>query len=790
MARAPWPQVHVLGIRHHGPGSARSVAQALAQLRPDRVLVEGAPELDQVIESMGRADMVPPVAGVVHAVNDPRRSAFYPFAEFSPEWVAVRWALQHEVPVNFMDLPMALVLAAAEHGSEHPAPVQQSGPAQVRTDPLAVLAAAAGYAEPERWWEDAVEQRFDAPLDRFAGVSQAMAAVRETTPPEAENDLREAAMRQQIRAAARTMTPEQRLVVVCGAWHAPALEPAGFGPASHDAALLRGRPKVKVAAAWTPWTSERLAVGAGYGAGVQAPGWYRHLFRHGQQVDAARRALASLTDPGPAPECAPDPAPSPPEPPAGPGIPDVATTWLVRVARALRAERLDASTASVVEAARLAESLAALRGRPTPGLDELDEATVSVLTHGHWAPLQVVHRTLTVGQQMGRVPHDAPTVPLAADLAKQQKSLRLKVSPGDHEIQVDLRQPSHLAKSVLLHRLDVLGIPWAEALVTGQTSGTFKEAWRLQWQPESMIALVLANQYGSTVATAAAAALSERARLATGLGDLSELLALAMRSDLPVGPVLDRLAARAAEQHDAADLLRTIEPLARTCRYGDVRGLPTDTVREVLEGTLRRALVGLPTACSPLAEEAAEQMRGAVESAQRGLEMLHEPELDRAWRATLAELADGDHQPGAVAGRAARVLLDSGTWDTAHAARVMSRRLSIARPPAHAVAWLESFLTGDATLLLHDDTLLRLLDQWLLQLPLEIFAQLLPLVRRSFAAFTPGDRHGLGRQVAQLADPTVLDADQDASHDLTRLATGLGATTRLLRGARLRENLP
>ena len=53
---------------------------------------------------------------------------------------------------------------------------------------------------------------------------------------------------------------------------------------------------------------------------------------------------------------------------------DVASSWLVRVARTLREERLDAAPASVVDAVRLAESLAAVRGRPSVGLDELTDA--------------------------------------------------------------------------------------------------------------------------------------------------------------------------------------------------------------------------------------------------------------------------------------------------------------------------------------------------------------------------------------------------------------------------------
>ena len=86
--------IEVLGIRHHGPGSARSVAEALAELEPDLVVIEGAPELDALLPLAGDPDLVPPVAGLVYAVDNPRRAAFYPLAVFSPEWVAMRWAVQ------------------------------------------------------------------------------------------------------------------------------------------------------------------------------------------------------------------------------------------------------------------------------------------------------------------------------------------------------------------------------------------------------------------------------------------------------------------------------------------------------------------------------------------------------------------------------------------------------------------------------------------------------------------------------------------------------------------------
>lgn len=146
-------EVTLLGVRHHGPGSARAVAAALTALRPDAVLVEGPPEADPIIALAGREEMVPPVALLAHAVDEPARAAFWPFAAFSPEWVAIRHALDTGVPVRFIDLPAAtgFALDQADMTSSH-------GDGRV-VDPIVRLAAAAGRADSEAWWEDVVEHQ-------------------------------------------------------------------------------------------------------------------------------------------------------------------------------------------------------------------------------------------------------------------------------------------------------------------------------------------------------------------------------------------------------------------------------------------------------------------------------------------------------------------------------------------------------------------------------------------------------------------------------------------------------
>lgn len=739
--------VHVLGIRHHGPGSAHSVAEALATLRPDLVLVEGPPELDQVLPLLSDPEMAPPVAGLIYAVEQPRLASFYPLASFSPEWVAIRWALSTGTEVRAIDLPaahgfaMAAALAEAPSSeSDDDASVEDAVPAvrlqqPYRPDAIAMLAEAAGYSDAERWWEDAIEHRNAGPVDQFATIAEAIAEIRAVDkrasdhPDVIENNLREAAMRRLLRAAIRE--GHARIAVVCGAYHAPALVTTNFPPVAADNKLLAGLPKAKVAVTWVPWTSDRLSLRSGYGAGVTAPGWYQHLFAHWTAQESYG---------------------------------DVATTWLVRVARTLRRENLDASTASVVEASRMAGALAAVRGRPSPGLAELDDAAQAVLCDGSPLPLELVHRELTIGLELGNVPESAPTVPLAADLTAAQRRLRLKPSAVEEVLTIDLRKPNQLARSVLLHRLALLGVDWGVPSETGRTMGTFKEAWTLRWEPELAVALVEASRYGTTVASAAATYVSERAQVASSLAELSDLLASCLLADLPDGisGVVSVLADRTALQHDVPPLLETIAPLARTCRYGNVREVDVTEVRRILDTTVVRTCVGLPIACAGLDDEAAAAMRRAIDSAQHGLSLLPELPLDD-WHRALAAIAGSDRIHGAVAGRATRLLLDAGLVDRDEVAARLSRRLSIATPAPDAAAWLDGLLSGDAVLLIHDRRILQIVDDWVAGVHDDVFDDVLPLLRRTFSLFSPPERREIGEQVSRGSElgkstsPMMLD---------------------------------
>jgi hypothetical protein len=732
----------LLGVRHHGPGSARAVRAALEAATPEVVLIEGPPEADALIPLAAEKDMRPPVALLAHVVDEPGRSAFWPLAEFSPEWVAIRWALEHGVPARFIDLPATHTLAwgneeekgTAEEkkgqekkgqekkGEQQAGASDRSVDADVRIDPLAVLAETAGHDDPERWWEDVVEHRGGAgigadPFAPFTALEEAMGALREVYGVGGHHrDLvREAYMRLQLRAAQREFGDE--VAVVCGAWHVPALRQKPSVAA--DRALLKGLPKAKADMTWVPWTHRRLSRVSGYGAGIDSPGWYGHLF-------------------------------------AAPDRP--VERWMTKVARLLRDEDRMVSSAHVIEAVRLADTLAAMRGRPLPGLTETTDAVRAVMCEGSDVPLGLVHDRLVVGDVLGEVPQSAPAVPLQRDLARAQKRLRLKPEPMERELELDLRGETDAGRSRLLHRLRLLGVAWGEPTASRGSTGTFRETWRLRWEPELSVRVAEAGVWGTTVLSAATGKAEADAVAAHALADVTALAERCLLAELPDAlPVVMRvLADRAALDADVGHLAQALPALVRSLRYGDVRGTDTHALTDVAVGLAERIFVGLPPACAAIDAEAAEHMRRHVDAVHGAVGLLGEPGtaasggIRERWHSVLRVLAGRDTVPGLIRGRAVRLLLDDGELGQDEAARLMGLVLSPGTEPGDAAAWIEGFVgggSGGGMLLVHDERLLGLVDAWLTGVPTEAFTDVLPLLRRTFSAYEAGVRRTLGELV-------------------------------------------
>jgi hypothetical protein len=738
--------VHLLGIRHHGPGSARSLLGALTQIAPDVILVEGPADAESLLPLASHEDMAPPVAMLLYEVDAPSNALFFPFASFSPEWNAIRFGLHTGTPIRLIDLPAATTLAL----EDEPKPTEpddslplllreDTDPDRIermkawRADPLLALAQAAGYDDSERFWERLVEERQDgAPV--FEAVAEAMSALRheadkDRTAEDRRESMREAHMRQVIRGALRDGF--ERIAVVCGAWHVPALQE--IPPESRDRPWLARLPRKKIATTWIPWSHGRLAYASGYGAGVHAPGWYHHLFTQHEHVGVG---------------------------------------WLHRIALLLRERGMDASPAQVIDASRLAETLAALRSRPAVGLHELHDAARSVMLGGDSVPWGPVRDELVLGERIGHVPQETPMVPLQRDLTALQRRLRLRPGDGDRDIVLDLRRDLDRERSWLLRRLRILDVPWGEGGDRGEGKGTFKEEWTLAWDPEFEVRIIEASPHGATVETAASTIALQQAEQAQSLPALTELAQEVVFAELPgaMPGVVACLQREAAMASDLTQVMRALPPLVHLVRYGDVRGTQAAPVESLVSGMIARVCAGIPTASRALREDAAEPVVQGMTAMHTAVMLMDDPSALETWSDALVQVTDDPRGTPLLRGKSCRLALDAGRFEEADATDRLSLHMSRASDPSQTAAWLDGFLRGSGQVLVYDDGLWTLVDDWLGGLREEDFEGLLPMLRRTFSSFSEPERRGMGERARATSRQGGQHVTGELSFDAGRMA--------------------
>lgn len=707
--------IHILGIRHHGVGSAQHVSMRLEQIRPDIVLIEGPPEMEELLSFVGLPQLKPPVAVMIFRMDAPSLSRFYPFAEFSPEWVAAGYANRMGIPIRAIDMPARITLTketTQEFSPEHSGHQEHIEKPELEADPLQHLASISGFDDSESWWEYQFERNaiLCDTTDHFESVLLAMGALRENEgnhPQTSENEIREAYMRQSIRKA--QSENYGNIAVVCGAWHAPALQDLVTYEKA-DIACIRKHlsKKENIYASWIPWTYDRLSLMSGYGAGITSPGWYHHQWQQNQ---------------------------------------DPEIHWLSKVAETFRTDGVDISSAHVLETYRLAFALSHLRGISHIRLKELNEAIVTVMCMGEPILLELIRKELIVGNRMGAVPDETPKVPLQVNFEKEIKRLRLSLSSTPKIYHLDLRKENDLERSILFHQLDILTIPWASR-TSSRTKGTFKESWTLTWQPEMMIALIDKSYLGNTIEAAAIQQIYQQARQTKNIEVITRLVELVIPAQLNdcIGLLLNRMDELSVISTDIEDLMQSMPKLVHISRYGDVRKSDLAILSTIAERLFCKIFIGLPMACYGLDEATSNRFFGWIADLHHAIRIYESDTMTASWHEMLLKIVDKQGIHDIIQGCVCRLLHDAAILSHDETSYKLSLALSISRDPQHVASWMEGFLRGSGMILIYDHRLWNLIFTWIDSLDKGNFLSILPYVKRAFSRFQFGERRQIGEK--------------------------------------------
>ncbi|HSM91952.1 MAG TPA: DUF5682 family protein [Anaeromyxobacteraceae bacterium] len=481
--RAPY----LIGVRHHSPACAAAMAALLDGFAPERLLVELPADLQGWLPWLGHPELLAPVA-LAQVDADGSALSFYPFADFSPELAAVRWATARGVPVEAFDLP---------RGSRASRREPEGGDARGAEERLLRAFVRAGDApDPEALWDRMVEARAPASTPEelrraallFGAAHRLDAAAGAGV--EAEDLAREGFMRSRVASA------PGRVAVVVGAFHALALlpepvlwnEPAAEGAEGGGARGGRREPQ-GVVSSLVPYAFDLLDSRSGYPAGIRDPTWQQAT------LEARRGGLPAEA---------------------------VCDRLAVEVCRDLRAQGHAAGVPDAGEVVRMAGDLARLRGLPAPGRREFLEGITTALGQGEVmgrgrAVARSLERVL-VGRRRGRLPRDAPRSGLGPHVAALLAELRLPplnaVAERADRVRLEpLRSELDRRRHVALERLAACGIPYGRREEVQGVGGAeaLTTVWRVQPSPSTEAMVEVAAIRGVTLAQAAEGSLREAA---------------------------------------------------------------------------------------------------------------------------------------------------------------------------------------------------------------------------------------------------------------------------------------
>jgi hypothetical protein len=705
---------HIFGVRHLSPAASYHLESWLEEIQPTAVLIEGPSDMTSLISDITKHQTKPPIAMMAYTTELPVDSIVYPLADYSPEYRAMIWAAQHGVQAEFIDLPSSISICMERRRPQVKEAEDDDEPINIYGE----IARLSGEYDYETYWERSFEQistlsAFKAAMEAFA--YQLRGLEEETDQPSEKNyhHVRESYMRAQMERVIKEGHRPEKVVVITGAYHVPALMADTFP--SVDSSTL---PKREINTTLMPYSNFKLSSQSGYGAGNHAPAYFQMMWKALQEGQYDK----------------------------------LPAYYLLKIVRALRKNGTYRSTAEVMEGTRLAITLASFR-QSKPTLKDLRDAATVSLGHGDFSVIVDATTKVEIGSEIGELPDGVSQTPIQEDFIRRLKSLKLTKYRTNTltPIQLDLRENRRvksqeaafldLNRSFFFHQLQVLGIKFAVKQNYQQDDATWAEHWNLHYHPEVEIQLVESTLLGETIELAAAYQLREQLNACKNVGEAARIVRVSYMCGMleMMEAARDTVALLSVDSADFVENAHAISELTRIIHFGDVRKLETTSLIPLVERLFLRGTLLLLDAAS-CNDERAKAVMKAIQEMNENAQELFEHVDEKFWYETLTEVYLRDDLNPLLSGYCCGVLLEKNLIDSQGLEEEVSRRLSPGIPADIGAGWFEGLCMSNKYALLSRAYLWEKMDVYLSTLSDEEFKRSVVFLRRSFTQFSSSDR--------------------------------------------------
>ncbi len=738
-------------IRHHSPQCAMQLKHAIADFRPDVLLIEGPSEANHLINALVDEQTKPPIALYIYSDHSAsqrpeqpslRQRCYAPFADFSPEWQALKMARQLGIAAQFIDLPYAQQLHFCDRQNQLDKETSMQHDASLATaDAMERLVQQSECRDFNQWWDRYFESAYIEPnwQSYFMQLHMLCILVRNSATVTSQCIAREQFMAAKINAY---LEQGKRCLVVCGGFHCSGINQLLLNP--EDIISETNSVNNNSHAYLISYSLNRLDQLNLYQAGMPNVGYYQKFWQIASQKSHAQSAQQTTL-----------------------------TQMMAQAVNQLQ-KRSTVSTADAIEAVAMANRLAALRGQHVGRVEVKDAIVSCLIKEPQENPESVFEQQLVElfsGNKKGSIPSNLPIAPLVSDFKAQCQHYKLPITGAQIEKTLDIyKSERHREISQLLHKLRFLNIPYGQFIagpqfVSGHNLYRVREIWHIKWSPDTQANLIECCHYGDSLHDAAFSAVLHQLHGLNRDGHVNLLIsALCMGLHQTITPIIERVENWLNNTHNIAELCTSLRLLNRAYRcYRLLSPNHENSIKNLLYVNIERLLNKLSWSFM-LPEELIDSLMEALKTINSlSQQNTLNTEQEKLFCDTLDNLSEQLHI-SKIAGLATGILTLNKTYDTNTTSAKFSAcfaniNLELAQPGL----FVAGFLSIARAQLIQSSQLISLLEKLFMSWSEDEFIAGLPHLRHAFCELTPRELNQLANTISNKHAPIIESPSNSVS---------------------------
>ena len=472
-------------VRHHSPVCAFHLKKIIDEFKPETILIEGPSDANFLMEYMIDENTIAPFCIYSSYIDKSKEKcrSYYPFLDYSPEFVAIKKSHELKINCSFIDMPFASIIENSENNkNKKPISIYDKDNNKFNVnDYTSRLTKKSGLRSFAELWERDFEINgiLKNSEDFIKSVFALGYYMRLIESEDIETKNREYFMAKNIKECIDKKI--DRILVITGSFHVNGIidKLKDFENIEREFNKLKKYNIQNSSNYLIPYSFEEADQRKGYIAGIEYPAFYNNIWKKLNE-DLIENAYT-----------------------------ETVKSFIVKAA-GINRDYYNVNIPDCINAYYMAINLAKLRGKNNAGVYELIDAVKSAFVKGeisleNTGNIELMMKLLS-GIANGKVSSKSIVPPVVSDFRNICKTHRIRIDKTETtESTLDIiKDKNHFEKSKFFHKMRFLDIGFCKLIkgpdyIEKTDKNLAREIWKYKYNSQVEALLIDKSVYGTSV---------------------------------------------------------------------------------------------------------------------------------------------------------------------------------------------------------------------------------------------------------------------------------------------------